>query len=240
MIIAFIPSTLSELFIRTPEILNKDEMFPKYIYFENSENFKKIKQEVLNVLNKTNNGNSISLTRDRAGGFTKEIGKDVKLDKNGIQTGWRILNIKIGDNYSADAIHFPTLVGLLKQIPEIKSCAVSILEPNVHIPVHTGYYKGFMRFMLPVIVPKNYKDVYLCLNNIKYNWTEGKSVLWDDTFPHSVYNTTDEIRVVLYMDIIRPYKGVFHTINNSLINFAIHSKVIQEEIKKTELQITNN
>lgn len=234
--ILYIPSSFISFFTRTPEILDKQMLFPNYIYFENETNFKNIKNEVLDVLRKTNNGNKIALTRDREGGFTEYIGSDVKIDQTGIERGWRVLNIKLGSNYSPDAVYFPTLVQLLETMPEIKACAVSILEPGVHIPVHVGYYKGVMRFMLPIVVPKNKEGVYLCVNTHKYHWTEGESVLWDDTFPHSVYNTTEEIRVVLYMDVARPYTGIFNLINNTIIDTIAGSDVIQKELKKTEIQ----
>jgi len=63
--ILYIPSSFISFFTRTPEILDKQMLFPNYIYFENETNFKNIQNEVLDVLRKTNNGNKIALTRDR-------------------------------------------------------------------------------------------------------------------------------------------------------------------------------
>jgi aspartyl/asparaginyl beta-hydroxylase (cupin superfamily) len=34
-------------------------------------------------------------------------------------------------------------------------------------------------------------------------WTEGESILWDDTFPHFAENLTKERRVVLFVDVVR-------------------------------------
>ena len=36
------------------------------------------------------------------------------------------------------------------------------------------------------------------------HWEEGKSMIFDDTFNHEVWNDTDETRVVLFVDVLRP------------------------------------
>jgi aspartyl/asparaginyl beta-hydroxylase (cupin superfamily) len=80
---------------------------------------------------------------------------------------------------------------VLRKLPEVTSCVVSVLEPGIHIPIHVGYYKGIMRYMIPTHIPKDKDNVFLCVNGIKYSWTEGEGVLWDDTFSHKVYNKKD-------------------------------------------------
>jgi aspartyl/asparaginyl beta-hydroxylase (cupin superfamily) len=229
--------SLISLFTCSSEFLDKKTLFPNHIYFEDTQNFKYIKNEVLHVLNKTNNGNTILLIGDRNHEILKSIGSDIKIDKFGIKRGWRALHIKISYNYSPYSIYFPTLVRLLDTMPEIKSCSISILEPHVHIPVHTGYHKNIMRYLLPIIVPKNKKGVYLCVNSHKYYWTEGEGVLFDDTYPHSAYNNTNEIRVVIYMDIARPYPGIINNINHFIIDSLSQNKEDQEELHRKEVQL---
>ena len=94
-----------------------------------------------------------------------------------------------------------------------------------------------MRYMIPIIVPKDRDNVFLCVNEKKYNWTEGKGVLWDDNYPHKVYNNTKEMRVVIYMDVIRPLCGIANYLNKQFINLICNSKIIKDEIKNTEIQI---
>ena len=81
-------------------------------------------------------------------------------------------------------------------------CGVNIAGEK-GIPIHVGYYKGFIRYQLGVIIPKETEKCYLCVNGEKYNWKEGEDVMFDDTFAHKVYNETEDIRVVVYMDIER-------------------------------------
>ena len=96
-----------------------------------------------------------------------------------------------------------------------------------------------MRYMIPIIVPKDLENVFLCVNELKYSWTEGVGVLWDDTYPHKVYNNTNEIRVVIYMDVVRPLSGALNAMNRFILRLASNSKIVKDEIKKTEIQVRN-
>jgi beta-hydroxylase len=237
--ILYMISSILTLKIRTPEFLDKDKYFPNNYLFENIENFTILKKEVINILSKTNNGDTLVMTGDTYNGENKYIGSN-KIVDNGKVKAWRLINIKIGNEYTNDAYkHFPFLVKLLKNLPEVCSCAISILQEGVHIPIHVGYYKGIMRYMMPLIVPKDRKNVFLVVNEKKYNWTEGVGVLWDDNFPHKVYNNTKEIRVVIYMDIIRPLPGLLNNFNKYILKLTCNSKIVKDEIKKTEIQIKN-
>jgi beta-hydroxylase len=74
---------------------------------------------------------------------------------------------------------------------------------------------------------------------LKYCWTESVGVLWDDMYPHKVYNNTDEIRVIIYMDVVRPLRWGLNALNLFIIWLACNSKIVKDEIKKTEIQIKN-
>ena len=185
----YMMSALITLGIRTPEFLDKDAYFPMNRVFEDPANFAALKEEVENVLEKTGGGDSLTMTSDTFSGQNKYIGSDIRKNDDGITKAWRVINIKAGDEYSAAAHkYFPNLVRLLRSVPQIGTCAVSVLQDGVHIPIHVGYYKGIMRYMIPIVVPKDRENVFLCVNELKYCWTEGVGVLWDDTYPHKVYN----------------------------------------------------
>jgi beta-hydroxylase len=235
LVFLYMPSSVLSLVLRTPEILDRKRFFPHHRRFESPSSFSKIKQEVSNMLEKTNGGQTLTLTHDTYSGQNAYIGSDIK-SVNGVQRGWRLLNIKVGETYSPDSIHFPHLVSLLEKTPEIKSCVVSVLEPGIRIPIHVGYYKGIMRYMIPTHVPQERDKVFLCVNGKKYNWTEGEGVLWDDTFAHKVYNNSDEIRVVVYMDVVRPLP-IGNRVNNFLIDMVTGSSIVKDEVKRTEIQV---
>ena len=235
----YMMSALISLTTRTPEILDKDTYFPMNRVFEEPENFRALKEEVENILEKTGDGDSLTMTSETFSGQNKYIGSDIRCE-NGKTKAWRVINIKAGDEYSAVAHkYFPSLVRLLRTVPQIGTCAVSVLQDGVHIPIHVGYYKGIMRYMIPVVVPKDRENVFLCVNELKYCWTEGMGVLWDDTYPHKVYNNTDEIRVVIYMDVVRPLRWGLNRLNLFILRLACNSKIVKDEIKRTEIQVKN-
>ena len=236
----YMMSTLITLTTRTPEFLDKDAYFPMNRVFEDPANFEALKEEVDNILEKTGGGDSLTMTRDTYSGQNKYIGSDIRKNDDGITKAWRVINIKAGDEYSAAAHkYFPSLVRILRTVPQIGTCAVSVLQDGVHIPIHVGYYKGIMRYMIPIVVPKDRENVFLCVNELKYFWTEGVGVLWDDTYPHKVYNNTDEIRVVIYMDVVRPLSWGLNALNRFILLLACNSKIVKDEIKKTEIQVKN-
>ena len=235
----YMMSALISLTTRTPEFLDKDAYFPMNRVFEEPENFRALKEEVENILEKTGDGDSLTMTSETFSGQNKYIGSDIRCE-NGKTKAWRVINIKAGDEYSAVAHkYFPSLVRLLRTVPQIGTCAVSVLQDGVHIPIHVGYYKGIMRYMIPVVVPKDRENVFLCVNELKYCWTEGMGVLWDDTYPHKVYNNTDEIRVVIYMDVVRPLRWGLNRLNLFILRLACNSKIVKDEIKRTEIQVKN-
>ena len=178
----YMMSALITIGIRTPEFLDKDSYFPKNRVFEDPDNFGALKEEVMNILEKTGDGDSLTMTSDTFSGQNTYIGSDIRRE-NGKTKAWRLINIKAGDEYSAVANkYFPSLVRLLRSVPQIGTCAISVLQDGVHIPIHVGYYKGIMRYMIPIVVPKERENVFLCVNELKYCWTEGVGVLWDDTY----------------------------------------------------------
>jgi len=213
--------------------LNLDEYFPLYKKLEEKSSI--FRGELDKLLANSNDGKDISFTKDTFGGKNKEIGGDTDIVEN---RGWRIFNIKLGDKiFDSARIFFPELTKAVEDVKEIRSVNVSILDHKTKIPIHIGYYKGIIRYMLPLKVPKKKEECFLCVNGEKYVWEEGKSVLWDDTYPHKVYNKTDEQRVVLYMDIERQGLGYFREKFNSFFgNLITGSSIVKEEIKRTEIK----
>ncbi len=223
-------------YIRTPEFLDLDKYFKNYRNFENK--YLDFKNEVTTFLNKEGVKN-VSLTRDSFSGQNEYIGSDVKVNQNGDETGWRLLTLKVGDEITGKCYqYFPKLAKVLREHPEVVSCVLSILEPGVMIPIHVGYYKGIIRYMLPLIVPKDRDNCFLWVNGLKYSWSEGKSVLWDDIYPHKVYNNTTQNRVLLYMDVVRPIGGILGSLNSIVLKLIKNSDVVKEEIKRTEKKVS--
>ncbi len=111
----------------------------------------------------------------------------------------------------------PQTTQLINTIPGMTTAFFSILEPHTCITEHRGPYKGVLRYHLGLIIPPCKELCYIKIENEKYNWEYGKSLIFDDTVPHEVKNETEEIRVVLFIDFKRQYPIPINLFNNGLI-----------------------
>ena len=98
----------------------------------------------------------------------------------------------------------PRTAALMERIPGMTTAMFSILAPGQHILHHRGPYKGVLRYHLGLIVPARKEDCRIRVGEEIRHWEQGKSLIFDDTYDHEVWNDTDETRVILFVDVIRP------------------------------------
>ena len=122
----------------------------------------------------------------------------------------------------------PETTRLLEQIPGMKTAFFSILLPHKHIPRHRGVYKGVIRCHLGLKVPQAQQDCHMQVGDQTFCWQEGKCVVFDDTFHHEVWNDTDDTRVVLLLDVVRPLRFPLSWINQLIIGAIARSPFIQD------------
>jgi beta-hydroxylase len=138
----------------------------------------------------------------------------------------------------------PVTARLLRNVPGLYTAFFSVLEGHQYISPHWGYWKGFLRYHLGVIVPKNNEDqsCWLRVNpdasdNAKhdtsliergerYHWKEGEGVMFDDTFLHDAKNASDHLRVVLWLDIRRNMPPYLSALNTVLLEIAHRAPAI--------------
>ena len=230
--IIHIASSLISRSVQTPPFLPRATFFPRSRELERPAFVARVQHELRRMLVRTRNGADVRFTRDTFGGENQEIGADVQGER-----GWRTYVVKIGDDVTTHAQRdFPTLVRVLRTMPEVRACIVSMLDGQTHIPAHVGYFKGTMRYMLALQVPQRHPErCYLCVNGLRYQWREGEGVLWDDTFPHRVMNGSDERRIVLYMDVLRPLSSAtLKWIRDAATTLFVSSPTVKAEIQRTE------
>lgn len=128
----------------------------------------------------------------------------------------------------------PETAKLVEQIPGMKTAFFSILAPGKHIPPHRGPYAGVLRYHLGLIVPEPISEVKIRVDKDFGYWEEGKSLIFDDTYEHEVWNNTDNYRVVLFVDFVRPLEGFVKKINDKMINLISNSPLVQEGLNNME------
>lgn len=124
---------------------------------------------------------------------------------------------------------------LLKDIPGLKVAFFSILAPGKHIPEHRGKHKGLIRYHLGLRVPEPKEKCRIRVDDTITHWEEGKSLIFDDTYYHEVWNDTDGYRVVLFLDIERPFGFPLSLVNatvSKLLTLSPQVKQAKENYEK--------
>lgn len=98
----------------------------------------------------------------------------------------------------------PKTAAVLERLPGLQTAFFSILAPGKHVPRHKGVTKAFLRCHLGLKVPRQREQCWMDVGGHRLVWEEGKAFVFDDTYPHEVWNNTDEERVVLLVDVERP------------------------------------
>lgn len=107
----------------------------------------------------------------------------------------------------------PETTKLLKKMPGMKSAFFSILAPGKHVPPHRGPYKGVLRLHLGLLIPEPAEMCEIRVGSQIRHWQEGRVMIFDDTFEHEVWNRTDGVRVILFVDIMRPMRFPANMLN---------------------------
>ena len=120
---------------------------------------------------------------------------------------WRMFIMKAyGVPVEKNLKRCPTVAALLDQAPEVVSAVLSFLAPGKHVPEHRGPFRAILRYHLMLSMPRDENGVPACVMNIDgvpYRLDDGESLLWDDTYPHEVWNRSDRVRIALLLDVWR-------------------------------------
>jgi beta-hydroxylase len=96
----------------------------------------------------------------------------------------------------------------------------SSIESGTYIRPHRGAYKGYLRYHFGVDIPANDNSCAIRIDDKLYNWSNGKSLIFDDTYIHDVWNNSGKDRVVLYVDFIRPLPKHLTTVSKLLTHLT--------------------
>ena len=121
---------------------------------------------------------------------------------------WRMFVMKAYGHVSPEnLVRSPTLTSILPHCPEVLSATYSFLAPGKHVPEHRGPFRGVLRFHLGLSMPRDRNGnlgAIMWIDHKPHLLDNGECLLWDDTFPHELLNTTDKVRAVLLLDVWRP------------------------------------
>jgi aspartyl/asparaginyl beta-hydroxylase (cupin superfamily) len=131
-----------------------------------------------------------------------------ELNKNRKWTAIHLL--QNGKRVDTNAGHCPQTMAVLAKLPQpdvpgaSPNAMFSLLAPRTRIPPHTGVANTRLVCHLPLIVPP---DCGFRVGNTTRAWELGKTFVFDDTIEHEAWNDSDELRVVLIVDLWPPALG---------------------------------
>ena len=121
-----------------------------------------------------------------------------------------------GHRIDANCARCPDTARALARIPGMTTAFFSILAPGKRIPEHRGPYKGVLRYHLGLRVP--FPDLCgITVGSETAGWAEGKSLIFDDTLPHSAWNLSSTDRAILFVDVMRPLGPPLSWMNRLMI-----------------------
>lgn len=151
---------------------------------------------------------------------------------------WKTFVLKAGGFVADNCRRAPRTAELLRGIDGLFTAFFSVLEPHQYIKPHWGYWKGFVRYHLGVVIPddnadskcwlrintdlqdNNKRDKSLVERGEKYFWRNGEGIMFDDTFLHDAANESNEVRVVLWLDIKRKMPLPLAALNSAFVGLA--------------------
>ena len=184
---------------------------------------------------------------ERKGSLTDVRALGAGYTEGGIHTAdWKAFMFKSGEFLEENCARAPKTTALLRNIPSMDTAFFSIVDPHQYITPHWGYYKGFLRYHLGVLIPNNNEDLKCWLrvnddpeenrredealieNGEKYYWKNGEGIIFDDNFLHDAKNESDEVRVVLWLDMRRKMPFYAHLFNLFVIWMVLRDSSVEK------------
>ncbi|MEO0422185.1 MAG: aspartyl/asparaginyl beta-hydroxylase domain-containing protein [Pseudomonadota bacterium] len=145
---------------------------------------------------------------------------------------WKTFGFYVmGNRLEENCAVCPQTAAALERIPDLQNAWFSILAPEFHILPHRGPTRALVRVHLALRVPERAEDCWIRVDEERYHWREGEVVLFDDTYEHEVYNNTDEVRVVLFIDVLRPMDRVGQWVNGTLLALLKSSTYVKKPLE---------
>ncbi len=120
------------------------------------------------------------------------------------KTGWTRFYLKwYGSSLDSAKKLCPETVRLVESLPNVQGAMFAMLPPGARLVKHRDPFAGSLRYHMGLETP-NDDGCYINVDGKDYSWRDGEVVMFDETYIHYAENTTDQNRIVLFLDIKRP------------------------------------
>ncbi len=180
----------------------KKEIFPTSMLLE--KHWKSIRQEAINIVSYK----------------SQNVGKNFITASEDFWEGWRTIPLRMfHKDHSKTLNKCPVLKEILVNNDEVVTAFFSVMEAGKTLSSHYGPFKGILRYHLGLVIPpKETGNCFISVDGNVYDWKEGEGILFDETYKHFVRNETNQDRIILFIDVKRPFRSVAgKLIRNSII-----------------------
>ena len=118
---------------------------------------------------------------------------------------WKVRSLRVWGVEMYDVQkHFQRTMTLINAIPGVINVGFNILEPNAKIKPHGGDTNAIIRNHLGLKIPASSPTCALKVKGETMAWENGKVLSFIDAFQHEAWNSSNEIRIILLFDILKP------------------------------------
>ena len=141
---------------------------------------------------------------------------------------WKIMEFKIEGRFvNQTKTRLPLMYKLLNNF-NIRNAGLLIFDSDMHIPIHCGNYKGYLRYFF--CLNSNYNS-FMYVNKNKYIFREKQGILFDDCFPNEIF--VENKLVLLYLDVLRNIDSLLlNLIYKCLVHIMSYSNALKKNIIK--------
>ncbi len=125
----------------------------------------------------------------------------------------------------------PQIARAIADTPGVVMAFLSIMEPRTHVPRHRGLTKGWLNCHLPLVIPENGR-CEIAIDDELYQWKLNQWFVFDETFPHEVWNESDEPRLVLFLQVKRPMRWPGKALSKLIYTVIRRSSFVQDVRRK--------
>lgn len=131
---------------------------------------------------------------------------------------WRLFSLILNKKELPNSKELPETMKLLKSSSNrILNAGFSVLEPKCYIGEHQDFNDKFYRLHIPLLIPKKNEEYInsfvskedsekLCVLQVENDyriWKDDEYFIFDDTCIHNAWNNTNDIRIVLLIDLLK-------------------------------------
>lgn len=128
----------------------------------------------------------------------------------------------------ANRARCPNTAALLDGIPDLVTAFYSVMDAGTHVPRHKGFSKALLNIHLGLRVPAGIEQCRISVDDEDWGWKEGEMMMFDESFPHEVWNDSDQPRAVLFIQVMRPMRRYGRLLAHVTIRFMNVTKYVQQ------------